>query len=254
MNEDISSRQGIDISDGEKLNPIQGLDMHKVMLYLDSLSKRAEKGSDEAAREVFWIALRATIELEGIVAKRPGFLQGLPLNNVPVVMGDTGIREGKDIQLWAKKYCATWERKMRRDANPKVRDFVEGIAAELNRIRTFGGDDSRNSQVVPILEVLSVKGWRPGPGGKKLKGWRQAAKFLPPPSESDALIWWAVAEARLAEEFSTKECPQWFQHPRIAEVCGPLKKYGIVDTDRARGAFRKAIRDRFLEAVQRIPV
>lgn len=236
-----------------EIDPIQDLDLHAVMTYLASVIKRAKKGNSDAAREVYWIAMKATKELQSIVERHSGILHGLPLTDAPVIMGRNGIANEKDITAQAAIFGVKWERKMRKDANPEIRKLGEKIAAELNRQRLLGADDSPQDSDVPISKILSEKGWRPGKGAPLWKGWKHAAQFLPSPSKNKAVTgqWWEVAEACLQKHYPT-EGGKWFQHPEILKLAGKANRADEIDTDEARGTVRKAIYDRFIEAVDRL--
>lgn len=236
-----------------QIAPIQDLDMHAVMTYLASVCKRAKKGIPDSAREVYWIAMEATRELKLIVEGHSDILHGLPLTDAPVIMGRNGVSNGKDITKLAATFGVTWERKMRKNANPEIRKFVEKIATKLNRQRLLGADDSPQSSAVTLSKILSEKGWRPGKGAPLWKGWKHAAQFLPSPSKNKSVTakWWEVAEAFLHKKYPT-EGGKWFQHPCILKLAGKAKRAGEIDTDEARGTVKKAIYARFIEAVARL--
>lgn len=236
-----------------KINPIQDLDLHAVMTYLESVCKSAKKGNPDSAREVYWIAMKATKELKSIVERHSGILKGLPLTDAPVIMGCNGISNGKGITKLAATFGVTREREMSKKANPEIRKLVEKLAAKLNRQRLLGADDSPHEPDVPLSEILSGKGWRPGKGAPLWKGWKDAAQFLPAPSKNNSVTakWWKVAEAFLQKRYPT-EGGKWFQHPYILKLAGKAKRADQIDTDEARGTVRKAIYARFIEAVARL--
>ena len=247
----VVSTGPIVLSESAKIDPIQDMDLHAVMAYIESLCKKARRGNAESAREVFWIATKATSQLEAIVEQHPNILHGVPLTDAPAIVGKTGIQSQKDITALATKFGLKPERKMRKDANAKIRKMVEVIAAVLNEQRRKGADDNLSVSAVPLSEILSDDGWMPGVNGPLWKGWKRAATFLPAPSRANAHSWWSVAEALLQKRYPT-EGGKWFQHPKILKLVGKSKRAGEIDTDEARGTVKKGFRDRFFEAVERL--
>lgn len=250
---DAESNRIGDIELPAPINLATGVKLENVLAYLQLRFDQAEKddGRENAADELFQAAFTASAFLGKLLESHSEILHARLQRSTPSSFPILLPR--KDWPTWLNNIADL------RSPNKKRADAAQGLTAHmekdaahlykkwkgLQKQSSQGVDDDRHGFSTALISKILNE-----------KGVNAAVAYLPPPSKKTFDIWWQLEDAKLKNQYESRDIGYWYVHPDILEeskkkATDPLPSS---DSDHARRTVLPNFKSAFIQALRRLHI